>query len=94
MIVWALECVGAWFPFFGFQSWRVDLGIRLAAPTEFPMVFRFMWPIAFDAFSTLDSTRECCVTPLPTILALWYAGVHVGSPNGRDVVSDVETSVD
>jgi len=46
----ALECVSAWFFFFHFQSWRVNLGVCLVAPAKFPMVFRFVRPIAFDAF--------------------------------------------
>jgi len=33
------------------------------------------------------------VTPLPTIFVLWYTRVHVGPPNGCNITSDVETSV-
>jgi len=89
-----LEQVGAWFLFFCFQSWQVDLGISLAAPSKFLVVFQFVWPIAFDAFSPLNSARKCCVTPLPAVFALWYTGVHVGSPNGRNIITNVETPVD
>jgi len=34
------------------------------------------------------------MSPLPAVFALWDAGVHIGSPNGHDVVSDVETPID
>ena len=89
-----LEQVGAWFLFFCFQSWQVDLGISLAVPSKFSVVFWFVRPIAFDAFSPLNSAQKCCVTPLLAIFALWYTGVHVGSLDGRDIVTDVETPVD
>jgi len=90
----AFEQVEAWFPFLGFQSWWVDLGICFATPSEFSMMFGFVWTVTFDTFGTLDSAQKCCVTPLPAVFALWDTGVHVGSPNGRNVVSNVETPID
>ena len=53
-----------------------------------------MWAVTFDALSSLDLTGECRVTPLSTIFALRNSGVHVGSSDGCDEVSDVEASVD
>jgi len=50
--------------------------------------------IAFDTLSFLDLAGECRVAPLPTIFALRNSGVHVGSSDGCDEVSDVEASVD
>jgi len=94
MTIQAFERVGAWFPFLGFQSWRIDLGVCFATPSEFSMMFRFVWTVTFDTFGTLDSARKCYVTPLPAVFALWDAGVHVGSPNGHDVVSDIEIPID
>ena len=91
--IWAFEWVRAWFLFFRFQSWRVDLVVYLVTPSKFPMVFRFMRTVAFDTFWSLASAWECCVTPLPTIFALQYARVHVGFPNGCNITSNVETSV-
>ena len=38
MAVQAFECVGARFAFLCFQSWRVDLDICFAAPSEFSVV--------------------------------------------------------
>ena len=89
-----LEQMGARFSFLGFQPRRIHLGISFATLSEFLMMFRFMWTIAFDAFGTLDSARKGCMFPLPTILALRDTGVHVGSPNGRNVVSNIKTPVD
>jgi len=62
--------VGTWFPFLRFQPQRVDFGVGLAAPPEFMMVFGFVGTIAFDALGPLNSTRECRVTPFPTIFTL------------------------
>jgi len=50
--------------------------------------------VTFDALSSLDLAGECRVAPLPTILALRNSGVHVGSSDGCNEVSDVEASVD
>ena len=82
------------FAFLGFQPWRVCLGISFVTPSEFAMMFGFMWSIAFDAFGALNSAQKGCVSPIPTILALGDTGVHVGSPDGHNVVSNIETSVD
>ena len=58
------------------------------------MMFGFVWTIAFDIFGILDSAHKCCMSPLLAVFTLWDAGIHVGSPNGRNVVSDVETPID
>ena len=88
------EWVGAWFALLGFQSWWVDLGICLATPTKFSMVFRFVRTIAFDAFGTLDSTWKCWVSPFPAVFALRNAGVHVGSPNGCNEAANIKAPID
>jgi len=89
----AFEWVRAWFPFFCFQSWKVDLIIHLTTPSKFPMVFRFVRTVAFDTFWSLDSAWECHMTSLPAIFTLWDTWVHVGFLNGCDISSDVEISV-
>jgi len=86
--------MGTQFPFLYFQSWRIDFGISFAAPPEVAMIFRFVGTIAFDAFGPLNSKREHHVTPFPTIFTLWNTWVHVSSPNGCDMLSNIETSVD
>ena len=72
---------------------RVCLGVGFAAPSEFAVMLRLMWAITFDAFGTLDSAWKGRVPPLPTIFALGDSRVHVGSLNGRNVVSDVKAPV-
>jgi len=86
--------VGAWFSFLGFQSWWVDLSVCFATPSKFSMMFRFVWTVAFDTFGILDSAQKCCMSSLPAVFVLWNAGVYIGSLNGCDVVSDIETPID
>ena len=86
--------MGTWFPFLCFQPWRVDFGVGLVAPPKVVMIFGLVGTIAFDTLGPLNSTREYCVTPFPTIFTLWNAWVHVSSPNGRNIPFNIETSVD
>ena len=92
--VGALEWVGAWFSFFCFQSWRIDFGISLAASTKFSMMFQFVWSIAFDILGSLNPVWRCSMALLSAVFALWYAGIHVGSPNGYDIIAYIEIPVD
>ena len=86
--------MGARFAFLGFQPWKVCLGVSFATLSEFAMMFGFMWSIAFDAFGALNSAQKGCVSPIPTILALGDTGVHVGSQNSCNIITDIETPVD
>jgi len=83
-----------WFPFLCFQPRRIDFGVGLAVPPKVVMIFGFVGTIAFDTLGSLNSARERCVTPFPTIFTLWNARVHVSSPNGCDIPTNIETSVD
>ena len=58
------------------------------------MMFGFVGAIAFDTFGTLYSAWESCVSLFPAILALENAKVHVRSPDGSDVVADIEAPID
>jgi len=58
------------------------------------VVFGFVRTIAFDAFGTLNSTREHRVTPFPAIFALRYSKVHVSTSNSHDILFNIEASVD
>ena len=50
-----LEGMRARFTLFCFKSRRISFSIRFTTPTEFPMMFRFVGPVAFDAFGSLDT---------------------------------------
>jgi len=54
LAVRAFERVRAWFALLGFKPRRVDLGICLATPTKFSIVFRSVGTITFDVLGTLD----------------------------------------
>jgi len=86
--------MGTQFPFLCFQPQRIYFGVGLAAPPEVTMIFGLVGTITFDALGPLNSTREHHVTPFPTIFTLRNAKVHVSSPNGYDILSNIETSVD
>ena len=92
--VQTFEQMRTWLAFLGFQSWWVDLGVGFATPAKFSVVFGFVRTITFNILGFLDFAGECCVTPLPTVFALWNSGVHVGSSDSCDEVADVEVSVD
>ena len=47
------------FSFFHFKSWEICLWVGFATPTEIVVIFRLVWPIALNVFSTLNSTQEC-----------------------------------
>ena len=57
-------------------------------------MFRFMRTITLNAFSLLDSTHECEMTPLLAICVLEYTRVHICSSDCSDVVAYIEASVD
>jgi len=91
--VGALEGVRAWFALLGFKSGRINFSISFATPTEFSMMFRFVRPVTFDAFGSLDSTRECGMSPFPAIFALGDSRIHVRSSNHSDMVAHIEAPV-
>ena len=92
--VGALEWVGTWFTFFHFQSWQIDFGISLTAPTKFSMMFRFVRSIVFDALGSLNPARKCSMASLPAVFALQYTRIHVGFLNGHNIIAYIETPVD
>jgi len=89
----ALERVWEWFTFLCLEVRRVCLLISLATPPEFTVVFGFVEAITLDALGTLDSARKSHMTPLPTILTLGYARVHVSTSNCGNILADVEAVI-
>ena len=57
-------------------------------------MIRFVRTVAFDAFGTLDSTRKCCMSPFLAVFALRNARVHIGSPNGHNIVANIKAPID
>jgi len=90
----ALERVWAWFTFLHLETRRVCLLIRLATPPKFMPVFGFVGAITLDTLRTLDSARTSHMTPLPAILTLGYAQVHVSTSNCGNILADIEAAID
>ena len=91
--VGALEGVRARFALFSFKSRRIDFSVSFTTPTKFPVMFRFVWPVAFDAFSSLDSARECGMSPFPAVFTLGDSRIHVRSSDRGDILAHIEASV-
>jgi len=53
-----------------------------------------MRSIALYTLRSLDMTYFCHMTPLPAVLALWHAWVHIGSANCSNETPNVEIPVD
>ena len=57
------------------------------------MVFGKIRAITPHTLRSLYMTDSCCMTPLPAVLALQYAWVHICIPNCCDKTTDVEPLV-
>lgn len=75
----ALECMWTQFSLLSFVTRRVSFEVGFAAPTKVTVVFGFVGSIAFNTTRPLEMIRECSMTPLPAVFALWDARVHVSS---------------
>ena len=57
------------------------------------MVFRFVWTVTLDAFSSLNVTQKGGVSPLPAILALENSRIYVRTSNCGNVIAHIEAPV-
>jgi len=46
--VQAFEYMRAWFPLFGFKTWRVGLKVHFTAPSKVAMMFSLVGSITFN----------------------------------------------
>ena len=90
----ALERVWAWFAFLCLEARRVCLLVSLATPPKFMVVFGFVVAITLNTLGTLYSARKGHMTPLPAILTLGYAKVHVSISNCGNILADIEAVID
>ena len=74
-----LEYMWTQFSLLSFKMKRVSFKVGFAAPTKVMVVFGFMGFIAFNLSRLLEIAYKCSIAPLPTVFALWDAGVHVSS---------------
>ena len=90
--VYAFEDVRTWLSFF--CSCTIQLLVFHATPCILPVMFSDVSSIALGTPGDMRLTAECHVTPFPTVLALWNTQVHIGTMNGHDESSNIETAVD
>jgi len=88
-----LEQMRARFALLGFKSRRISFIISLATPTELSMMFQLVRAIAFNAFRSLNHTRQGGMFPFPAILTKRDTRVHVCTSDSGNEVSYVETPV-
>ena len=94
MIIEALEGVRVRFALLSLESREVSFFIHFAIPPKLAIIFRFVRSIALDTLGSLNIAGHSCVSPLPAILALRDTRIHIGTPNGSNILSNIETSVD
>jgi len=94
MIIEALEGVRVRFALLSLKSRGVSFFIHFAIPPKLAMIFRFVRSIALDTLRSLNIAGHSCMSPLPAILALRDIRIHIGTPNGSNILSNIETSVD
>jgi len=58
------------------------------------VIFGFVEIITLNALETLDSARKSHMTPLPAILTLEYAWIHVNISNYGNILADIEAAID
>jgi len=94
MIVGALEGVKARFALLSLKLRRVSFFIHFATPPKLAMIFGFVRSVTLDTLGSLNTAEHSCMSPLLAILALRDTRIHIGTPNGSDVLSNIEASVD
>ena len=57
-------------------------------------MFYFIRSVIFDTFRPMYVTSECCMTLLPTILALGYAWVYICISDCYNMASYIEIPID
>jgi len=93
MTVRTLEGMQTWFTFFCLEMRGISFLIHFAIPLELTIVFSLVRAIALDILGALDMAGHSHMFPLPAILVLRDARVHVGSLNSCNKPSYIETPI-
>jgi len=88
----AFEDVRTWLTIFG--SHLICFLILHTTPCFLPVMFGCMSSIALGASGDVRATVECQMFPFPTVLTLWNTWIHIGTTNGHDKLSNVESMID
>ena len=93
MTVGALEGMWTWFTFFCLKMRGISFLICFAILPKLTIVFSLVRAIALDVLGALDTAGHSHMSPLPAILVLRNARIYVGSSNGCNKPSYIETPV-
>ena len=80
-------------PFFVSNLGGLVFSLALQHHVKVTIVFSEIETITFHTFSFLNMTYSCHMSPLPTVLILWYAWIHIYISNCCDVATNIESSV-
>jgi len=92
--VGALEGVRARFALLSLESRGVSFFICFATSPKLVMIFGFVRSIVLDTLGSLNTAGHSCMSPSPAILVLRDTRIYIGTPNGSNVLSNIEASVD
>ena len=92
--VQAFEYMRAWFPLFGFKTWKVGLKVHFTAPSKVAMMFSLVGSITFNTTWTLDITCKIGVSLFLAILALKNTRVYVSTSYSSNVTFYIEAAID
>jgi len=90
--VHAFEDMWTWLAFLGGRT--ICFLVFYATPCFLSVVFGNVGSIALGTPGDMRVTAKCRMSPLPTVLTLWNAWVHVGTFDGSDESSNVEVMID
>ena len=88
------ESMRVWFTLFGFETWRVQFEVSLAAPSHVSVIFDFMRATAFLTFGPMSFVRKGGMSLFPTVMILRYSWIHVRSSDSGNTSAIVEGVVD
>ena len=89
--VHAFEDMRTWFTFLSGCS--ICFLILHATPCFLSVVFGCMSSIALGTPGDMRATAKCQMSPLPTVLALWNAWIHIGTFDGSNETSNIEATI-
>ena len=87
----AFEDVRTWLAFF--DGCLISFFVIHAAPRFLSVMFGDMSSIAFSISGDMRATAKCQMAPLPAVLTLWNTWVRIGTSNGSDKTTYIETMV-
>ena len=89
--VHAFEDMWTWLAFLGGQT--ICFLVFHATSRFLSVVFGNVGSIALGTPGDMRATAKCQMSPLPTVLALWNAWIHIGTFDGSNETSNIEATI-